>query len=81
MLLATQAAVFASADFANVGASPGVTILECFEYVVLVDESKAVVAEFLFAGSRLVVAEALVDDLAFYFAHVALPDLHERNRV
>ena len=55
--------------------------MECFEDVVLVDESEAIVAEFFFAGSRLIIAEALIHNLAFYFAHVALSDFHERNRV
>ena len=70
-LFSRNAAIFASANFFQVGTSPGITFLNAVNDVFLVDKNETVETEFLFAGSGLEIPVALVDHFVFYFAHMA----------
>lgn len=78
-LFPAKAAIFAPANFLDVGTSPRITFLQSIKNIILVDESEAVKAEFLFAGSCLVRPIALVHKFSFKFAHVACSNFDERN--
>lgn len=78
-LFAAKATTLTAAHLAHVRAAPDVADLYSLDNIVLVDEQETIVAEFLLAGSCLVVAEALVDQLVPHLAHVATPQLQERD--
>jgi len=77
--LASEAAIFASTNFLDIGASPRITGLESINNVLFIDERETVKTKFLLTGSRLIIAVALIDQPPFDLTHVASSNFHERN--
>lgn len=79
-LFSGHTAIFASTNFANIGTSPWICLLQVLNDIFFVDQDQTIQTELFLTRGSLIVFMTLINNFAPGFTHMTMAYFDERNR-